>query len=48
MCIWDVFYFELLLHVMCFVTDFQRGRLLGSKTIGTNELEHQFVYVGNS
>ena len=29
--------------VTCFVTDCQRGRLLGSKTLGTNVLELQFI-----
>ena len=29
--------------VMCFVTDCQRGRLLGSMTLGTNVLKLQFV-----
>ena len=31
------------MFVMCFVTDCQRGRLLGSKKLGTNVLELQFV-----
>ena len=31
------------MFVMCFVTDCLRGRLLGSKTLGTNVLELQFV-----
>ena len=33
MCNWVVFYFELLFRVKCFVTDYQRGSLLGSKTL---------------
>ena len=37
------FYFEHFVFVMCFVTDCQRGSLLGSKTLGTNVLELQFV-----
>ena len=28
---------------MCFVTDCQKGRLLGSKTLGTNVLELHFI-----
>ena len=35
------FYFD-----MCFVTNYQRGSLLGSKKLGTNVLELQYVYVG--
>ena len=32
------------MFVMCFVTDCQRGRLLGSKKLGINVLELQFVF----
>ena len=42
-CIWAICNFEHFMVVMCFVTDCQRGRLLGSKTLGTNVLELQFV-----
>ena len=43
---WVVFTLSILFRVMCFVTDCQRGRLLGSTTLGTKVLELQFVYVG--
>ena len=48
-CIWAIIYYwaifalSILCCVMCFVTDCQRGSLLGSKTLGTNVLELQFV-----
>ena len=32
---------------MCFVTDFQRGSLLGSKELGTKVLELQCVMLAN-
>ena len=31
------------MFVMCFVMNFQKGRLLGSMILGTNVLELQFV-----
>ena len=40
------FTLSILIFVMCFVMDCQRGKLLGSKTLGTNVLELYFVYVG--
>ena len=36
-----------ILFSLCFVTDYQRGSLLGSKTLGLNELELQFVMLAN-
>ena len=32
---------------LCFVTECQRGSLLGSKSLGLNVLEHQFVMFAN-
>ena len=42
---WAVCNFEhfIFVFVMCFVTDCQKGGLLGSKTLGTNVLELHFV-----
>ena len=37
---------SILFH-FCFVTDCQRGSLLGSKELGTNVLELQFVMLAN-
>ena len=36
-----------ILFSLCFVTDCQRGSLLGSKTLGLNVLELQFVMLTN-
>ena len=36
-----------ILFSLCFVTDCQRGSLLGSKTLGLNVLELQFVMFAN-
>ena len=36
-----------ILFGLCFVTDCQRGSLLGSKTLGLNVLELQFVMLAN-
>ena len=36
-----------ILFSLCFVTDCQRGSLLGSKTLGLNVLELQFVMLAN-
>ena len=36
-----------ILFSLCFVTDCQRGSLLGSMTLGLNELELQFVMLVN-
>ena len=46
MCNWAISTLSILFRVMCFVTDCQRGTLLGSKTLGINVLELYFVYVG--
>ena len=35
------------MFVMYFVTDCQRGRLLGSKTLGTNVLELIYIMLAN-
>ena len=35
MCNWAISTLSILFRVMCFVTDCQRGTLLGSKTLGT-------------
>ena len=35
------------LFSLCFVMDCQRGSLLGSKTLGLNVLEIQFVMLAN-
>ena len=42
-CIRAIYNFEHFMFVMCSVTNCQRRRLLGSKTLGTNVLELQFV-----
>ena len=39
--------FEHFFLSVCFVTDCQRGSLLGSKTLGLNVLELQFVMLAN-
>ena len=36
-----------ILFSLCFVTDCQRGSLLGSKTLGLNVLEVYFVMLAN-
>ena len=42
MCNWVVFTLSILFLIMCFVTDCQRGRLLGSKTLGTKYIRTSF------
>ena len=42
------FYITLsILFSFCFITNCQKGSLLGSKTIDLNVLEHQFVMLAN-